>query len=133
MPNFQDSLRGYSFPTHKRDNFVCVYCGLDGKVWPNWLYLSRDHLLPQGDPNRDNPEYIVTACLFCNYLHNRTKFPVEGKNRDELISQKKKKLMERRREYRAFWEQCVVTHGGDRYHPTSGEQERPAGDPQRRD
>ena len=40
MAKFDDSLSGYSFDVHGRDRFVCVYCGLDGKVWPNWLYLT---------------------------------------------------------------------------------------------
>ena len=107
MRGYGDSLRGYSYDIHSRDGFVCVYCGLDGKVWPNWLYLSRDHLLPKGHPNRDDPEYIVTACVFCNELHNRTVFDVEGKDRSALIEQKRPLVLERRAAYKKFWEQHV--------------------------
>jgi 5-methylcytosine-specific restriction endonuclease McrA len=66
MPGFTDALRGYAFPVHKRDKFKCRYCGLDGMAsFANWLSLSWDHLLPRGHPERDNLEYIVTACMFC--------------------------------------------------------------------
>ncbi len=108
MAKFTDSLRGYAFRTvHRRDDFVCVYCGLDGKVWPNWLFLSWDHLLPRGHPERDNEEYIITACIFCNVCHNRTTFDVEGKTPAELIEQKKPFILQRRNEYRDFWERYV--------------------------
>lgn len=30
MPRFDDALRGYAYPIHKRDGFRCRYCGLDG-------------------------------------------------------------------------------------------------------
>ena len=107
MATFTDSLRGYAHSVHKRGDFVCVYCGLDGKVWPNWLYLTWDHLLPKGHPERDNHDFIVTACFFCNVVHNRTGFDVEGKNPEQLVAQKKPLVLERREEYREFWEQNV--------------------------
>ena len=117
MAKFDDSLRGYSFDVHARDSFVCVYCGLDGKVWPNWLYFSRDHLFPVGHPERENDEYITTACFFCNVLHNQTRFDeapfsVDGKTRAELIEQKKPLVLERRGEYQAFWEEQVKPSAG---------------------
>src|SRR5690349_15259172 len=69
---FDDALRGYAFPVHQRDVFVCQYCGLDGtKSFDSWLSLSWDHLLPKGHPDRDNLEYIVTACFFCNVADNQ--------------------------------------------------------------
>ena len=108
VKHYNDSLRGYSFEIHDRDNFVCVYCGLDGKEWPNWVYLSSDHLLPKKHSERENPEYIVTACVFCNGLCNRTVFDVENvigelKSQTDLIKQKKILILERRNQYKAFW------------------------------
>jgi len=101
---FGDALRGYAHTILKRDGFRCRYCGLDGTVWPNWLYLSWDHLLPLGHPQRDNPDYIVAACRFCNEAHNRTRLDVEGKTPDELVEQKKPLVLTKRKEYKAFWE-----------------------------
>src|SRR5215467_11179175 len=72
MAGFDDALRGYAYPIHKRDGFRCRYCGLDGRQsFASWLSLSWDHLLPKGDPRRDDPTYIVTSCMFCNVADNR--------------------------------------------------------------
>ena len=112
MKKFNDSLRDYAFPIHQRDGFVCVYCGLDGKIWPNWLYLSWDHLVPTEDSRRKKSEYIVTACIFCNEVHNRTKLlEVEGKTPIELVAQKKPLVQQRRKEYKDFWKERVKLIG----------------------
>ena len=107
MPKFDDALRGYAHPTLKRDGFQCRYCGLDGTQWPNWLYLSWDHLLPIGHPQRYNPDFIVAACRFCNEAHNRTAFPVEGKSPQELVEQKKPFVLRKRAEYKLFFDKEV--------------------------
>jgi hypothetical protein len=86
---YGDALRGYAHEVLKRDDFTCRYFGWDGKVWPNWLYLSWDHLLPVGHPGRDDPAFIVAACRFCNEASNRTKWDVEGKSPEELVAQKR--------------------------------------------
>ena len=44
MAAFNDSLRRYAFPIHKRDHFKCRYCGADGsQSFATWLTLSWDH------------------------------------------------------------------------------------------
>lgn len=111
MATHIDSLRGYAFAVLQRDGFTCRYCGLDGKVWPNWLYFSWDHLLPPGHPQRDNPDFIVAACSFCNTLHNRTKFEVDGKTPEQLVAQKRPLVLQRRAEYERFWNEHVRTAG----------------------
>jgi hypothetical protein len=79
-----------------------------------WLTLSWDHLLPKGHPNRDNPEFIVTACSFCNTADNRyfdkaKKLGLEfdGKTPDELVAQRLPYVMKTRNSYREFWENNV--------------------------
>ncbi|MEA2582408.1 MAG: hypothetical protein QOF33_493 [Thermomicrobiales bacterium] len=111
-PKFSDSLRGYAHAVLKRDRFTCRYCGLDGTIWPNWLYLSWDHLLPKGNPKRDDPDFIVAACLFCNTAANRTVWDVSGKTPDELVAQKKPVVLAVRERYREFWEKEVVPNEG---------------------
>jgi 5-methylcytosine-specific restriction endonuclease McrA len=115
MANYIDSLRGYAFPIHKRDNFTCRYCGVDGtKRFDTWLTLSVDHLLPKGHPNRDNPDYMVTACQFCNTADNRyfdlaekrgLKF--DGLTPDQLVAQRLPYVQATRDNYKKFWEENV--------------------------
>jgi 5-methylcytosine-specific restriction endonuclease McrA len=115
MPGFSDALRGYAFPIHNRDNFKCRYCGLDGSIsFANWLSLSWDHLLPKGHPNRDNLEFIVTACMFCNTADNRyfdqavkRGLRFDGLTPDELIAQRLRYVEATRKSYREFWEKHV--------------------------
>ena len=108
--SFADSLRGYGFPIHRRDGFRCQYCDLDGSKWPHWLSLSIDHLLPKNHPERDEDEFIVTACMFCNTADNQffskakqrgLKF--DNMTRQELIKQRRPYVKKVRRAYRAFW------------------------------
>lgn len=108
MPKYGDALRGYAAPTLLRDNSVCVYRGLDGKVWPNWLYFSWDHLLPRGHPQRECADFIVAACISCNTFANRTRFDVDGKTPAQLVAQKQPVVLARRDEYRTFWEKVVA-------------------------
>ena len=115
MAKFTDALRGYAFEILRRDGFRCQYCGLDGtQSFESWLSLSWDHLLPKGHPSRDDHEYIVTACMFCNTADNRyfdhgpkrgLKF--DGLTRDELVRQRRLYVEATRRSYREFWEAKV--------------------------
>lgn len=114
MSAYTDSLRGYGFPIHKPDGFHCQYCGLDGSTWPNWLALSVDHLLPKGHRLRDDEDYIVTACMFCNTADNQyfrradqrgLKF--DGMTPQELVEQRRPYVERVRLEYWDFWEKHV--------------------------
>ncbi len=99
----------------QRDKFICRYCGLDGKeAFASWLSLSEDHLLPKGHPKRDDPDFIVTACQFCNVADNqyfrRAKergIQFEGLSQEELVSQRRPYVDKVRRDYRSFWEAHV--------------------------
>lgn len=108
MPTFNDSLRGYGFAIHKRDHFTCRYCGADGsQSFEVWLTLSVDHLLPKGHLNRDNPDYIVTACNFCNVADNHyfTKYGLsfDEMTPDQLIERRLPYVQAVREQYRTFW------------------------------
>jgi 5-methylcytosine-specific restriction endonuclease McrA len=112
MAGFTDSLRGYAFRIHQRDHFTCRYCGADGtKSFDTWLTLSWDHLLPKEHPNRDNPDYIVTACNFCNTADNwyfkqaaKRGIRFDGLTPDELVAQRLPYVLATRQNYRVFWE-----------------------------
>ena len=97
-------------------NKKCRFCGLDGtKSFDSWLSLSWDHLLPKGHPERDNPEFIVTACNFCNTADNRyfdlalkRGLNFDNMTQDELIAQRLPYVMKTRGSYREFWEENVL-------------------------
>ena len=115
MKKFTDSLRGYAFEILKRDDFVCRYCGLDGKVsFDSWAAFSWDHLLPKGHLERDNPEFIVAACNFCNtadnrYFDNARKRGISfnGLTQQELVAQRKPFVEATRSKYKDFWSEHV--------------------------
>lgn len=116
MAAYTDSLRRYSYEIHVRDGFRCVYCGLDGhESLSHWLTLSSDHLLPTGHPQRENLEFIATACQFCNCAANRyfdmaakERLTFDGKSRAELIAQRLPYVMRTRQEYKLFWQERVA-------------------------
>lgn len=115
MLQYTDSLRGYAFPTHRRDNWTCVYCGMDGRQsFSSWLCLSEEHLLPKGHCSRNDPQFIVTSCSFCNVSDNlyfakalERGINLNDKTPEELIALRKPYVMETRASYRTFWERHV--------------------------
>ncbi len=118
MTAYNDSLRGYGFATHRRDGFRCRYCGLDGSTWPNWLSLSVDHLLPKGHAKRDDPDFIVTACMFCNTADNQyfrraeeRGLRFDGITPEELVEQRRPYVETVRQRYHDFWEEHVAATG----------------------
>ena len=84
------------------------------QAFTNWLSLSWDHLLPKGHPNRDNLDYIVTACSFCNTADNRyfdlapkRGLQFDGLTPDELVAQRLPYVEATRKHYREFWAENV--------------------------
>ncbi|MCW5873599.1 MAG: hypothetical protein KIS88_03025 [Anaerolineales bacterium] len=74
-----------------------------------WLTLSVDHLLPKGHPQRENEEYKVTACQFCNTAENRyfDKLAKQGLSlnnlsRSELVSRRLEHITNTRNAYQEF-------------------------------
>lgn len=111
MPKYADSLRGYGHEIHPRYNYTCQYCGVDGtKSFDTWLTLTVDHLLPKEHRNRDNTDYMVTSCHFCNTADNQyfSKAEERGLKFDnmtpkQLVAQRKEWVEKRRQEYHDFW------------------------------
>jgi Fe-S oxidoreductase len=111
MAKFTDALRGYAFDVHQRDGFKCRYCGLDGTAsFENWSSLSWDHLLPKDHPKRDDPEYIVTACKFCNTADNRyfdyleaRGLTIDNMTPAQLMNQRQPFVLKTRSNYTEFW------------------------------
>ena len=115
MNGFDDSLRGYSYQVHLRDGFICQYCGLNGQESADhWLAMSLEHLVPETDERRNDPEYQTTSCQFCNTADNQYFNKLEsrglslvGLSREKMIAQRKPYVLKRRREYVDFWNERV--------------------------
>lgn len=72
---------------------------------------------PKGHPERDNPDYIVTACIFCNTADNRyfdlavkRGITFKGRSLEELVAQRLPFVEKTRDSYRTFWDERVCTH-----------------------
>ena len=102
-----DSLRGYGHNTHVRCNFMCQYCGYDGRAFPNWFQLTVDHVIPTGQGGKDEEENKVTACRACNSITSRMSFAV-GVSREEALLAKREHVKERQSEFFLFWEKNVA-------------------------
>lgn len=70
------AIRGHGFNPYKhanvalsnrtlfgRDRHVCAYCG---GHFPNYNYLSRDHIMPKSRGGENVWTNVVTACKECN-------------------------------------------------------------------
>lgn len=116
MPKFDDALRGYAAEILKRDDYKCRYCGVDGtQSFDTWLSLSWDHLLPKGHPKRDDPDYIVAACHFCNTAANhyfeqaeQLGLKFDDMTPEQLVAQRLPYVLRTRESYREYWESVVV-------------------------
>ena len=94
-----------------RDHYKCRYCGHDGTLsFEHFQRLQHDHLLPRGNPQRDNRDFIVVACDICNGADNRFFNKVEayalildGKTPDELVEQRKPYVSTWRMEVEQNW------------------------------
>jgi len=107
MPAYSDSLRGYGHPVHLRCNFLCAYCGYDGRPFPNWLQLTVDHIVPTSSGGSNDDENKVTACQACNSITSRMVFPV-GTTREEALAQKLARIRARQSEFFDFWREKVA-------------------------
>lgn len=116
MGKHDDALRRYTFEVHKRDHFKCRYCGADGtRSFETWVTLTWDYLLPKGHPNRDNLDFIVTACALCHMaeeqyfdLAMKRGLRFDDMAPEELIVQRMPYVQRARRDSREFWERRVI-------------------------
>lgn len=55
------------FSVFKRDKGQCRYCEMDLLAkFELYLISEVDHLLPVGEPNRDDEDNLVLSCRACN-------------------------------------------------------------------
>ena len=110
-PRYGDSLRGYGYEVMLRDGFRCVYCGYDGRDFPNWLQLTVDHVVPSHQGGSGDETNLVAVCHACNSITSRMRF-ADGMVVEEIIEDKKNRVRERRREFWEFWNANVAEDQG---------------------
>jgi 5-methylcytosine-specific restriction endonuclease McrA len=53
----------------ERDNYVCQYCGLDGRAsFENALIMRVDFVVPRARKGRKDPGNLVACCTPCNTI-----------------------------------------------------------------
>ena len=81
----------------ERDNFVCQYCGLDGRAsFENALVMRVDFVVPRAHKGKKEPGNLVACCTPCN--------TIKGTKVYGSFEQAKKHVLERREELRKAWE-----------------------------
>ena len=75
---------------------------------------ARTLWLPKGHVLRDNEDYIVTACMFCNTADNqyfnhaqRRGLKFDNVTPQQLVEQRRPYVERVRQAYRTFWEENV--------------------------
>jgi 5-methylcytosine-specific restriction endonuclease McrA len=81
----------------ERDNFVCQYCGLDGRAsFENALVMRVDFVMPRARKGKKEPGNLVACCTPCN--------TIKGTRVYASFDDAKKYILERREELRKAWE-----------------------------
>src|SRR6266436_1580674 len=53
----------------ERDDYVCRYCGLDGRAsFENALIMRVDFVVPRARKGKKNPSNLVACCTPCNTI-----------------------------------------------------------------
>lgn len=81
----------------ERDNFVCQYCGLDGRAsFENALVMRVDFIKPRAQKGKKEPSNLVACCRPCN--------TIKGTRVYASFDEAKKYVLEHREELRKGWE-----------------------------
>jgi len=80
-----------------RDDYVCRYCGLDGRAsFENALIMRVDFVIPRARKGKKNPSNLVASCTPCNTIKGTRVYA----NFDEA----KAFVLKQREELRKNWE-----------------------------
>jgi hypothetical protein len=81
----------------ERDDYVCQYCGLDGRAsFENALVMRVDFVVPRAHKGKKAPANLVACCTPCNTIKGTRVYPnFEAAKADVLA---------RREELRKSWE-----------------------------
>jgi len=81
----------------ERDDFVCRYCGLDGRAsFENALVMRVDFVVPRAKKGKKDPANLVACCGPCNTIKGTKVYA----NFDEA----KAYVLKQREELRKIWD-----------------------------
>jgi 5-methylcytosine-specific restriction endonuclease McrA len=81
----------------ERDDFVCRYCGLDGRAsFENALVMRVDFVVPRAKKGKKDPANLVACCTPCNTIKGTKVYS----NFDEA----KAYVLKQREELRKIWQ-----------------------------
>jgi len=82
----------------ERDNYVCQYCGLDGRAsFENALVMRVDFVVPRARKGKKNPDNLVACCAPCN--------TIKGTKVYANFEDAKAQVLARREELRKAWQE----------------------------
>ena len=81
----------------ERDNYVCRYCGLDGRAsFENALVMRVDFVIPRARKGKKNPDNLVACCGPCN--------TIKGTKVYASFEDAKAQVLARREDLRKAWQ-----------------------------
>jgi 5-methylcytosine-specific restriction endonuclease McrA len=81
----------------ERDDYVCQYCGLDGRAsFDNALAMRVDFVMPRAKKGKKDPKNLVACCIPCN--------TIKGTKVYKSFDDAKAHVLARREELRKTWE-----------------------------
>jgi 5-methylcytosine-specific restriction endonuclease McrA len=81
----------------ERDNYVCQYCGLDGRAsFENALVMRVDFVVPRARKGKKNADNLVACCAPCN--------TIKGTKVYATFDDAKAEVLARREDLRKAWQ-----------------------------
>lgn len=81
----------------ERDQYVCRYCGLDGRAsFENALVMRVDFVMPRAKKGKKDPSNLVACCGPCN--------TIKGTRVYANVDEAKAYVLKQREELRKVWE-----------------------------
>jgi 5-methylcytosine-specific restriction endonuclease McrA len=85
----------------ERDNYVCRYCGLDGRAsFENALIMRVDFIVPRARKGKKDPNNLVACCAPCN--------TIKGTRKYLSLEQAKEFVLGQREQLRKSWESKIA-------------------------
>jgi 5-methylcytosine-specific restriction endonuclease McrA len=73
----------------ERDNYVCQYCGLDGRAsFENALVMSVDFVVPRARKGKKVPGNLVACCKPCNAIKGTRLYPSFEAAKEFVLAQR---------------------------------------------